>query len=158
MNKKRRIPRRISTAVINSLGAGVVPRIGLEYINVGRKDEIEALMQDLENVSEGGAAFRFVIGRYGSGKTFMLQLLRNQAMERGYIVADADLSPARRLTGSNHAGAATYRELMRNLSSKARPDGGALPAILERWISGVQTQVMADTHLAADDPAFGQDR
>ncbi len=154
--KKRRIPRRISTAIISSLGAGVVPRIGLEYINVGRKDEIEALMQDLENIGEGGAAFRFIIGRYGSGKTFILQLLRNQAMERGYVVADVDLSPERRLTGRNNAGVATYRELMHNLSSKARPDGGALPAILERWISGVQTRVITDTHLTADDPAFNK--
>ncbi|MBV7339311.1 ATP-binding protein [Chloroflexi bacterium TSY] len=152
----RRIPRRISTAIVSSLNAGVVPRIGLEYINVGRKIEIEALMQDLENVSEGGAAFRFIVGRYGSGKTFMLQLLRNQAMERGYVVADVDLSPERRLTGTNRAGLNTYRELMRNLSTKARPDGGALSAILERWISGIQSQVMTETELTPDDEGFNK--
>jgi hypothetical protein len=150
----RRIPKRISTAIVNSLGAGVVPRIGLEYINVGRKDEIEALMQDLENVGDGGAAFRFVVGRYGSGKTFMLQLLRNQAMERDYVVADADLSPDRRLTGTNDAGRNTYRELMHNLSTKTRPDGGALAAILERWIANVQTQVMREQGLDPDSPRF----
>ncbi len=154
MTTNHRIPKRISTAVINSLGAGVVPRIGLEYINVGRKDEIAALMQDLESIGEGGAAFRFVVGRYGSGKTFMLQLLRNQAMERNYVVADADLSPERRLTGSNDAGRNTYRELMRNLSTKARPDGGALAAILERWIANVQTQVMHEQGLDPDSPRF----
>ncbi|MEM7349065.1 MAG: ATP-binding protein, partial [Chloroflexota bacterium] len=120
------------------------------------KDEIEALMQDLENVGEGGATFRFVVGRYGSGKTFMLQLLRNQAMERGYIVADVDLSPERRLTGTNDAGVATYRELMHNLSSKARPDGGALSAILERWISTLQSQVITDKQLQPGDPAFNK--
>ena len=151
---KRTIPRRTSTAIMNSLGAGVVPRIGLEYINVGRKAEIDALMDDLESIADGGAAFRFVVGRYGSGKTFLLQLLRNQAMERGYVVADVDLSPERRLTGSNKAGLNTYRELMKNLSTKARPDGGALPAILERWISSVQAQVVAEDDVAIDSSQF----
>lgn len=151
-NKK--VPRRLSTAIMNSLSAGVVPRVGLEYINVGRKDEIEALITDLNNVAEGGAAFRFVVGRYGSGKTFMLQLLRNQALERGYVVVDADLSPDRKLTGSNDSGINSYRELMRNISIKARPDGGALSSILERWISGIQSQVMANEGLSPDDLTF----
>ena len=152
-----RIPRRLSTAILNSLGAGVVPRVGLEYVNVGRKEEIEALMGDLENIRQGGSAFRFIVGRYGSGKTFLLQLLRNQAMERHYVVADADLSPDRRLTGTHSEGLATYRELMHNLSTKARPDGGALPAILERWISNIQSEIMANNGgLTADSPAFHQ--
>ena len=137
------IPKRLSTAIINSLNAGVVPRIGLEYINVGRKDEIAALLQDLENISEGGSVCRFIIGRYGSGKTFLLQLVRNQAMERGYVVADVDLSPERHLTGTRDDGRNTYRELMHNVSTKARPEGKALPAILDRWLSGLQSQVMA---------------
>ena len=113
-----KIPKRVSTALINSLSAGVVPRVGLEYIAVGRKDEIAALLQDLENVAEGGAAFRFVIGRYGSGKSFMLQLLRNYAMDRDFVVADADLSPERRLAGTAGQGVGTYRELMRNLATR----------------------------------------
>ena len=92
----RRIPRRLSSAIVNSLSAGVTPRVGLEYINVGRREEIAALLTDLENVSEQGGAFRFIIGRYGSGKTFLLQLFRNHAMDRGFVVADADLSPQRR--------------------------------------------------------------
>lgn len=96
-----KISKRVSTAIINSLGAGVVPRVGLEHIAVGRETEIKALLQDLDNITEGGAAFRFVVGRYGSGKSFMLQLLRNHAMERGFVVADADLSPERRLVGSS---------------------------------------------------------
>lgn len=151
-----KIPRRLSTAVINSLSAGVVPRVGLEYINVGRKDEIEALLHDLANVADGGGAFRFLVGRYGSGKTFMLQLLRNQAMERGYVVADVDLSPERKLTGHNQSGLNTYRELMRNLSTKVRPEGGALPAILEKWISSIQSQVIAETQLTPTDLNFAK--
>lgn len=150
----RKISKRISTAIVNSLSAGVVPRVGLEYITVGRKDEIEALLHDLNNIAEGGASFRFIIGRYGSGKSFMLQLLRNHAMERGFVVADVDLSPERRLTGSNGSGLATYRELMHNLSTKARPDGGALAAIFERWISTIQANVAKDANLSPDDAEF----
>lgn len=153
---ERRIPRRLSTAILNSLGAGVTPRIGLEYINVGRKDEIKALLADLENIAEGGAAFRFIVGRYGSGKTFLLQLFRNLAMDREFVVADVDLSPQRRLVSSSDGGLATYRELMNNLAIKARPDGGALPSLIERWISGVQAQVRQDTGLAPGEPDFEQ--
>jgi P-loop Domain of unknown function (DUF2791) len=147
-------PKRLSTALLNSLSAGVVPRSGLEYIAVGRKEEVAALLQDLENISEGGAAFRLILGKYGSGKSFMLQLIRNYALERNFIVADADLSPERRLAGTNGHGVGTYRELVKNLSSKARPDGGALGAILEKWISGVQLEVAQG--LERDDPAFGE--
>lgn len=149
----RAVPRRISQAVLASLGAGVVPRIGLEHVAVGRKDEIAALLRDLETVGEGGAAFRLIVGRFGSGKSFLLQLLRNYALERGFAVADADLSPERRLTGTGGQGLATYRELMRNLSTKARPDGGALGAILERWIGGVQVEVTR-SGMAMDDSGF----
>ena len=154
--RNRRIPRRYTTAIMNSLTSGVTPRIGLEYINVGRKEEITALLQDLEDVSDGGGAFRFILGRYGSGKTFLLQLARNQAMDKGFVVADVDLSPQRRFTSSDGAGLATYRELMNNLSTKSKPDGGALSSIIERWISGVQNQVRQETQLLPDDPSFQQ--
>jgi hypothetical protein len=149
-----KIPKRVSTALINSLGAGVVPRIGLEHIAVGREKEIAALFQDLENIAEGGAAFRFMVGRYGSGKSFMLQLIRNHAMERGFVVADADLSPERRLVGSNGQGVATYRELLQNISTKIRPDGGALISIIEGWINSIQNQVAQDTGMRPKDDGF----
>ena len=136
------IPKRISQAILNSLSAGVVPRIGLEYIAVGRKREIETALDDFENLSEGAAAFRFIIGRYGSGKTFFLQALRNYALERDYICADADLSPDKKLTGSTGAGRAAYREMMQRISTKLRPDGGALEAIIQRWINKIQTETI----------------
>ncbi len=148
------IPKRVSSALLGSLAAGVVPRIGLEYIAVGRNQEIKAVLRDLDNIAAGGAGFRIVVGRYGSGKSFLLQLIRNHAMDRGFVVADADLSPERRLTGSQRQGVATYRELMKNLATKTRPDGGALPAILERWIAAFQMQVMQSTGLQQTDPAF----
>ena len=130
--ENRRIPRRIARTVINSLKGGVVPRIGLPYITVGRKREIDALLGDVDIISEGGASFRFIVGRYGSGKSFLIQAIRNYVMDRGFIVADTDLSPERRLQGTRGQGLATYRELITNLSTKTKPEGGALTLILDR--------------------------
>ena len=150
----QRVPRRIASVIINSLKGGVVPRVGLPYITVGREAEIGALLHDLELVADGGASFRFLVGRYGSGKSFLLQTIRNHAMGRGFVVADADLSPERRLHGTKGQGLATYRELISNLSTKTQPEGGALTLVLERWISGVQTQVAMSSGLPPSDPAF----
>lgn len=150
--ENRRIPRRIARTVINSLKGGVVPRIGLPYITVGRKREIDALLGDVDIISEGGASFRFIVGRYGSGKSFLIQAIRNYVMDRGFIVADADLSPERRLQGTRGQGLATYRELITNLSTKTKPEGGALTLILDRWISNVQVQTMQETGFSADAP------
>jgi hypothetical protein len=144
------IPKRISQAILNSLSAGVVPRIGLEYIAVGRKREIQTVLEDLESIVQGAAAFRFIIGRYGSGKTFFLQAMRNYAMDRDYVCADADLSPDKRFAGSSGSGRATYRELMQRLSTKLRPDGGALEGLLRKWINSVQSDVIASGYAPGD--------
>ena len=149
-----KIPKRIASAVINSLKGGVVPRIGLPYIAVGRKTEIDALLHDVDIIAEGGASFRFIMGKYGSGKSFLLQTIRNYVMDKNFVVADADLSPERRLQGTRGQGLATYKELIRNLSTKTRPEGGALTLILDRWISGVQSEVMSQGDFAADSPEF----
>ncbi len=154
MNENRKVPKRIASAVLNSLKGGVVPRIGLPYITVGRKNEIAALLHDVDIIEEGGASFRFIVGRYGSGKSFLLQTIRNYVMDRGFIVADADLSPERRLSGTRGQGLATYRELIGNLSTKTRPEGGALTLVLDRWISAVQSEAAAETGLSLADPAL----
>ncbi len=154
MDEHRKVPKRISQTVLNSLKGGVVPRIGLPYITVGRKNEIEALLHDVDIISEGGASFRFIVGRYGSGKSFLLQTIRNYVMERGFIVADADLSPERRLQGTRGQGLATYRELISNLSTKTKPEGGALTLVLDRWISAVQNEAVQETGLMPGDPAL----
>lgn len=130
-----RVPKRVAAVILNSLKGGVVPRIGLPYITVGREVEIRALLTDLDLISEGGASFRFLVGRYGAGKSFLLQTIRTHAMGEGFVVADADLSPERRLQGGQGQGLATYRELIRNLSTKTRPEGGALGLILDRWVA-----------------------
>ncbi|MBD2184116.1 ATP-binding protein [Planktothrix sp. FACHB-1355] len=151
---KLKIPKRVSTTLLSSLSAGVVPRIGLEHIAVGREKEMAALLQDLENIAAGGAAFRFVVGRYGSGKSFLLQLIRNHAMEQGFVVADVDLSPERRLAATDGQGVASYRELMRNIATKTHPNGGALGLILEKWISSIQTKVAETSGMRPNDTGF----
>ncbi len=157
MNEEnRKAPKRISQTVLNSLKGGVVPRIGLPYIAVGRKSEIEALLHDVDIISEGGASFRFIVGRYGSGKSFLLQTIRNYVMDRGFIVADADLSPERRLQGTRGQGLATYRELIGNLSTKTKPEGGALTLILDRWINNVQSEAVQESGLTPGDPDLTQ--
>lgn len=137
----KQVPTRIANILINALKGGVVPRAGLEYITVGRTQEIAAILHDIEMIQEGGASFRFIVGKYGSGKSFLLQTIRNYATAKGFAVVDADLSPERRFAGTKGQGLATYKELIKNLSTKSKPDGGALPLILEKWISGIQASV-----------------
>ena len=149
-----KIPKRISAAIIHSLKGGVVPRIGLPYITVGRDTEINALLHDVDVIADGGASFRFIVGKYGSGKSFLLQTMRNYVMDKNFVVVDADLSPERRLQGSKGQGLATYKELIQNMSTKTRPEGGALTLILDRWINSVQSEVAAQSGLAFDDSAL----
>ena len=139
---------------MNSLKGGVVPRVGLNYVTVGRTAEIDALLRDVEMIAEGGASFRFIVGKYGSGKSFLLQTIRNYVMAKNFVVVDADLSPERRLQGTRGQGLATYKELIRNMSTKTKPEGGALSLILDRWISNIQQQVLEETSLAPTDLAL----
>jgi hypothetical protein len=151
MSAASKIPPRVANTLLNALKGGVVPRTGLGYITVGRKDEIDALLHDVETISIGGASFRFIVGKYGAGKSFLLQTIRNYVMERGFVVVDADLSPERRLVGNKGEGLATYKELMKNLSTYTSPDGGALSLLLQKWIAALKTEVMTEHSLAADD-------
>ena len=138
MSKEVKVPRRIAAVILNSLKGGVVPRIGLPYITVGREVEIQALLHDLDLIADGGASFRFLVGRYGSGKSFLIQTIRTHSMGENFVVADADLSPERRLQGGQGQGLSTYRELIRNLSTKTRPEAGALALVLDRWVINIQ--------------------
>ena len=149
-----KIPKRIAQTLMNSLKGGVVPRVGLSYITVGRKAEIDALLHDVDIIADGGASFRFIVGKYGSGKSFLLQTIRNYVMAKNFVVVDADLSPERRLQGTRGQGLATYKELIRNMSTKTKPEGGALSLILDRWISNVQQQVMEQEGISPTDPGL----
>ncbi len=145
-----KIPKRILGTLLNSASAGVVPRQGFEYIAIGREKEIQALLRDLNNISLGMGAFRFLVGKYGSGKSFLMGLLRCNAQEKGFVTADSDLTPERRFHGTGGQGLATFRELMRNLSTKAIPDGNALPAILGTWFSSLQIKGITEQGLSPD--------
>ena len=151
-----KIPKRIAQTLISSLKGGVVPRVGLPYITVGRKREIDALLHDVDMIADGGASFRFIVGRYGSGKSFLLQTIRNYVMAKNFVVVDADLSPERRLQGTHGQGLATYKELIRNMSTKTKPEGGALTLILDRWISQVQQSVLEESGLTLQDERLSE--
>ena len=142
--EKTVVPKRILSALLSSVSAGVVPRTGAAYIAIGRQDELTALLGDLDTVADGGASMRFIIGKYGSGKSFLLQLVRGYALDSGFLTADADLSPERRFSGGKGSGVATYRELLRNLASKTSQEGGALPSVLAKWLSSLQSETAAD--------------
>jgi P-loop Domain of unknown function (DUF2791) len=122
-------------AVIQSLRAGVVPRTGLPLIQVGRVRELEAVIQDIKRIAEGGSAIRFVIGEYGSGKTFFLSLTRSIALQEKLVTVHADLTPDRRLHATGGQARSLYTELMRNLSTRTKPDGGALASVVERFVT-----------------------
>ena len=141
----KNIPRRTLVTMMNALSSGVVPRRGLEYIAVGRRKETETFVNDLADTAEGGGAFRFLSGRFGNGKSFMTQMIRNYAMEKRFVVMDADLAINRRLTGTKREGQNTFMELVRNMAVKARPDGGALELILQNWLASVADEVGDDS-------------
>ncbi|WP_313642687.1 ATP-binding protein [Stenotrophomonas sp.] len=129
------IRSRDRDAVIQSLRAGVVPRAGQHLIQVGRVREVQTLVSDIDRLADGGSSFRMVVGEYGTGKTFFLNLVRAIAMERKLVVASADLNPDRRLHASGGQARSLYAELMRNVATRTKPDGGALPGIVEKFIS-----------------------
>lgn len=134
---KSRIKPRERDAVIQALNAGVVPRIGIQHIAVGRSKETDALLKDIEKIADDGSAIRFIIGEYGAGKTFFLNLVKQISLEKKLVVVSADLAPDRRLHASGGQARNLYSELMRNLSTRTKPDGGALQSIIERFISDV---------------------
>lgn len=130
-------------AVIQSLRAGVVPRTGQHLIQVGRAKELESLISDIDRLAAGGSAFRLVIGEYGSGKTFFLNLVRAVGMEKKLVTTFADLNPDRRLHATGGQARSLYAELTRNLSTRTKPDGGALAGIVERFVSATLTEAKA---------------
>lgn len=134
----------MAASIIESLGYGIVPREGLEYIAVGREEEKKAFLNDIATMEDGGTAIRFIVGDYGSGKSFMLQMIRNEAMNRGFVVVNTDLSPEKRLHGTQKQGLATYKELIASMSTKTKPNGGALTQIIEKWISLIQSEVISE--------------
>ena len=133
--KEKRIRLKERDAIIQSLKAGVTHKIGIQHIQVGRVHEVKALYQDIQRISEGGSAFRLIIGEYGSGKTFFLSLVRSIALKEKLITVHADLAPDRRIHASSGQARNLYSELMRNLSTRNKPDGNALASVVERFVT-----------------------
>ena len=133
MQARGRLKRRDRDSIIQALRAGVVPKLGLQHIQVGRSREVQEMLRDIERIDEGGAAIRFIIGEYGSGKTFFLNLTHLIAMERGMVVLSADMAPDRRLHATGGQARSLYAEMARNASTRTKPDGGAMTSIVERF-------------------------
>lgn len=134
-------------AIVQALRAGVVPKLGLRHLQVGRALEIEELVKDVDRIADGGSAIRFVIGDYGSGKTFFMNLIRLIALEKGLVVMFADLAPDRRLHATSGQARGLYAEMARNVSTRSKPDGGALTSIVERFVSQAQQDAEARDQL-----------
>ncbi len=154
---RRKIRPKDRATIIQALKAGVVPRSGLHHVQVGRSEELRQLNKDIDLIVDGGSSIRLVIGEYGAGKTFFLNLVRMIAMEKGLIVVNADLAPDRRLHASGGQARSLFAELTRNMSSRTKADGGALPSIVERFVSqsikdaqakGVSAEVMIEEKLS----------
>lgn len=140
------IKQRERTAIFQSLAAGVVPKIGLHHIQVGRKLELEALISDLMNIEDCGATVRFVIGRFGSGKSFFLNLIRTVALERNFVVLQADITVDRRLYGTGGFAKALYTELVKNMSTRAKPEGGAMLGLVEKFVIDVHSELNGENN------------
>jgi hypothetical protein len=138
-----RLKPRDRDAIIQALRAGVVPKLGLRHIQVGRVREIEELVKDIDRIADGGSAIRFIIGEYGSGKTFFMNLIRLVALEKGLVVMFADLAPDRRIHATGGQARGLYAEMARNLSTRTKPDGGALASVVERFVSQAQRDAEA---------------
>lgn len=129
------------SAILSALGAGVVPAVGLHHLQVGRKAEVNAILGDLQQAELGGAGVRFVVGQFGAGKSFFLNLVQTVALERKFIVARADITTERRLQGSGGQARSLFAELTKNVATRSRPEGGALGSVVERWISDLAHEI-----------------
>ena len=134
-----RLKPRERDGIVQALRAGVVPRIGIQHVQVGRVGEVREVVRDIDRIADGGSAVRFIIGDYGSGKTFFLNLARSIAIQRKLVVVHADLSPDRRIHATGGHARSLYAELMRNMATRTKPDGGALASVVERFIGEAQS-------------------
>jgi hypothetical protein len=137
-----------ATSIINSLIGGVVPKIGVQHIAVGRAEEIEAFVKALEDVKNGHSMVKFWIGDFGAGKSFMLHLLNTVALKQKFVVANADFTPDNRLYSNDGKGVALYAAIMDNIAIQTKPEGGALPTLMEKWIEQVVTKTAEENKIS----------
>ena len=144
------IPTKERDAAIQGLRAGIVPRLGLRHVQVGRAREVEETVRDMVRIADGGSAVRFVIGEYGSGKTFFLTLVRTVAAEKKLVVMHADLSPGRRLHATGGHARMLCAELVQSMATRTKPEGGALASILERFLGDARKKAAAEGRSVGD--------
>lgn len=135
MNTKPSLKSRDRDAILQALAAGVVPRTGLPHVQVGRAREVSALVRDIDRIADQGSAVRFVIGEYGAGKTFFLNLVRLIALERRCVTIHADLAPDRRVHATGGQARGLYAEAVRNMATRTKPEGGALSSVVEKFVT-----------------------
>lgn len=140
-----------ATSIINSLIGGVVPKIGVQHITVGRSEEIDAFVAALEDVKNGHSMMKFWIGDFGSGKSFMLHLLDTVALKQKFVVANADFTPDNRLYSNDGKGVALYTAIMDNVSIQTKPEGGALPTLMEKWIEQIISKTAEENNISLTD-------
>ena len=136
-----------ATSIINSLTGGVVPKIGVQHITVGRSEEIDAFVKALEDVKNGHSMVKFWIGDFGSGKSFMLHLLNTVALKQKFVVSNADFTPDNRLYSNDGKGLALYAAILDNVAIQTKPEGGALPTLMEKWIEQVVAKTAEENNI-----------
>lgn len=141
---------RETTALLQALRGGVVPVIGIQHIMVGRNREAQAVLETINNVKAGSSAVKFWIGDFGSGKSFMMTLLKTIALKQDFVVSDVDFTPERRLYDTNRRAVSTYSSIVNNISIKTKPDGNALPTIIEKWITQLMEKVSKEHSIPLD--------
>jgi hypothetical protein len=144
MNAPARLNPRDRDAIIQALMAGVVPKLGLPHVQVGRGLEVSALVKDVARIADGGAAVRFVIGEYGAGKTFFLNLVNLVALEKKCVTIKADLAPDRRIHATSGQARSLYAEAVKNMATRTKPEGGALPNVVEKFVGECMKMSQAD--------------
>jgi hypothetical protein len=137
--------------IFRRLRNGTVPDRGLDAFAVGIERHRKELQRKLDEVKGGEGDVKFLRGGYGCGKTFMANLLVQDAKQRGFatsfvVVSDNDLH--------FHKFDELYRKVVSGLSTPACAHG-ALGDILDRWIGSIE-EGLIDLGTDEDDPAFDE--
>ena len=119
--------------IVTALNSGLVPRSGIENIMVGREDVLIQIEIDLDNVSTGLSLTKFIIGKYGTGKSFMQAAITQKGYAKNFVVSKVDFSPYRRLYNNDGMGRATYVEIIKNMTTKTS-SSNTIESIIEMWI------------------------
>ncbi len=123
--------------VVEALRRGTVPRRGLDLFAVGTERYQLALGEELDRCATGGSVFKALRGDFGCGKSFTARWYQQQALARGFAVAEVQVSendtPLHRLE-------TVYRRATEGLRT-SEWDTGAFRAIVSQWLMGLEEEV-----------------